>query len=395
MASRTTQAVILSAAVLLGGCGYTSDILWPSLTGDSPAASAQTKAASTTGTPAPGTKVEIPPSAAELAGGSTSAPPTAGGPFGPGEIAPLTPTGTLVGQKVEALHAQLVALNQSVAQHESALRAVRAQTAGDAERYHGTVAAVTTRLQLGTTRGNPVLVGQWNTAQSDLDHLSSDIATMNTLANAVASDAANASYLLGAARVTLGLSGAIDEDHRQLSTIEDETDRIVVSIDRLLTDLNGDVARQTAYVGNERSNLTTLAMAVKNGQLYGVSLTNRAFEASLQPPPGRLVSARPMAERQALVVIRFDRPNVPYQGALYTAVSKALQRQPQAAFDVVAVAAAQGSPAQAALNQAQSRRNADKVVQSLTDMGLPPGRVTVSATTSSEVTTNEVEIYAR
>ena len=42
--------------------------------------------------------------------------------------------------------------------------------------------------------------------------------------------------------------------------------------------------------------------------------------------------------RRPLVVIRFDRANVPYEQALYTAVSRALERRPQALFDLVAVA---------------------------------------------------------
>lgn len=382
MASRTTQALILGAAVLLAGCSYTSDVLWPSLSGDVPAGS---------------TKTQIPPSPGEKAGGPTFGPALTAGASAPAEvfvptaIAPLTPTGTIVGQKVATLHAQLQALVSSVSARAASARSIRGQTIADSERYHGTVAAITTRLQLGTTPGNPVLVQQWNEAQGDLDRLSSDIAQMNTLANGIASDASQASYLLNAAQATYGLSGAIDEDHRQLATIEDETSRTQVSIDRLLKNVSDDVARQTAYVGNERANLTTLAMAVKNGQLYGVSLTNRAYEASLQQQPAPL----PLAGAEPLVVIRFDRANVRYRDALYTAVSKALTRRPQASFAVVAVAAANGSAAQTALNEARSRRNADKVVQSLTDMGLPPGRVQVTATTNAAISTNEVEIFAR
>src|ERR1041385_5413745 len=99
--------------------------------------------------------------------------------------------------------------------------------------------------------------------------MSADIGAMNSLANEVASASSLAAYLLEAARATYGLSGAIDEDHRQLGVLEDETNRTVVLIDRLLHELSDDISRQTAYVGNERANLTTLALAIKNGELYG------------------------------------------------------------------------------------------------------------------------------
>jgi hypothetical protein len=301
---------------------------------------------------------------------------------------------------VQGLRGELAQLEQVINQRNTQLQQIRDATTQDSERYHGLVAAITTRLQLGTTPGNPVLVSQWNQAQAELDKMSSDIAAMNSLANEVAADAGLSAYLLESARATYGLSGAIDEDHRQLAILEDETNRTVVLIDRLLHELSDDISRQTTYVGNERSNLTTLALSIKNGEIYGASLANRAYQpaplASLAPPPtnsGRKSFA--IENREPLVVIRFDRADVPYQQALYTAVSKALERRPQAQFDLVAVASGQGNAGQSAINQSQSRRNAERVLRTLTDMGLPPERVNLSATTSAQVATNEVQIFVR
>jgi hypothetical protein len=390
MASRITPAVFLSTAFLLGGCTYASDVLWPSLTGDAPAASKDQPS-----------KEQVPPSAAENTGAPTLSPPQLGtSQFVPTPVTPGQPTGTFVGQKVQGLRTELAQLEQVINQRNSQLQQIRDATTQDSERYHGLVAAVTTRLQLGTTPGNPVLVSQWNQAQAELDKLSSDIAAMNSLANEVAADAGLSAYLLQSARATYGLSGAIDEDHRQLAILEDETNRTVVLIDRLLHELSDDIARQTTYVGNERSNLTTLALSIKNGEIYGASLANRAYQpaplTSLAPQPSA-GAARSFAieNREPLVVIRFDRADVPYQQALYTAVSKALERRPQAQFDLVAVAASQGNAGQSAINQSQSRRNAERVLRTLTDMGLPADRVNLSATTSAQLATNEVQLFVR
>jgi len=95
------------------------------------------------------------------------------------------------------------------------------------------------------------------------------------------------------------------------------------------------------------------------------------------------------------VVIRFDRPNVEYAQALYTAVSRALDQQPSARFDVVAVSPSQGSPADVALQRSQSRKRADEVVQTLTGMGLPADRVGLASTTNPGARTSEVHIYVR
>jgi hypothetical protein len=95
------------------------------------------------------------------------------------------------------------------------------------------------------------------------------------------------------------------------------------------------------------------------------------------------------------VVIRFDRANVEYKHAIYTAVSQALQRRPQSGFDLVAVAPNQGSPAQVSVASNRSKRNAEDVLRSLSEMGLPLDRVRLSAMVSNQADSNEVHIYVR
>ncbi|MCH8097042.1 MAG: hypothetical protein IID53_08185 [Proteobacteria bacterium] len=406
MAQLTRHATIIAAAAILGGCSFISDTLFPDLFGDEPAA--------------PREQVQIPPSQAEIAQQPPYAPAppparplvTAGAPppmgtttFQPTPVTPGQPTGTLVGRKVGQLRGDLIQMQGSITRHNTNLQRVRNLTVQNSQRYHGTVAAINSRLQVGTTPGNPVLVSQWNAAQVQLDQISGDIARMNTLANGVASDSAMAGYLLESTRATYGLTGAVDEDHRQLAILEDEVNRTVVLIDRLLNELSEDINRQSNYIGNERKNLTTLSLAIKNGEILGTSLSNRAFastapgrRAGFQAGPGAMMTGRagPVGRTSGpLVVIRFDRPDVEYQQALYTAMRRALERRPQAVFDLVAVTPHMGSPAQVALGSSTSKRNAENVLRTLTDMGLPADRVNMSATTSPDAQTSEVHIYVR
>jgi len=171
-----------------------------------------------------------------------------------------------------------------------------------------------------------------------------------------------------------------------------------VLIDRLLNELSDDVRRQSEYVTRERSNLSTLSLAINNGELYGQSLSNRAFRSATPAamgPGGGPRSFSGLDGRRPLVVIRFDRPKVEYEQALYSAVSQALDRRPDASFDLVAVSATGGSAGKAAINATQARKNAETVMRSLNSMGLPPDRVTLSAATSATATTNEVHLYVR
>lgn len=385
------SASTLTLALMLSGCSYVSDELWPSLTAADPVGNE------------PIARQQIPASPAEanpnptLSPGPQPQPALGNTNFVVPGVTQAPSTGTFVGQKVQQMRGELSQLQQQVTQRNQQLQAVRTSATQNSQRYHGIVAAVSTRLQMGTTPGNPILVSQWTQAQTDLDRMAADVGNLSNLANQVAADSAMSTYLLQSIKSTYSLQGAIDEDHRQLSVLEDETSKTVVLIDRLLGELSTDVARQTNYIGAERANLTTLSAAIKQGELLGPGLGNRAnFYAGAQQFAAADAAAVPFTAggRTPLVVIRFDRADVPYQQALYNAVSQALARKPNAVFDVVAVAAG-GTQAQTASNQNQARRNADRVVRSLADMGLPTSRVNVSAASSGQAAANEVQVFVR
>ncbi len=189
----------------------------------------------------------------------------------------LSSTGTIVGQKVQELSGELRQLQSRLNQRNGSLQQIRSSTVENAQRYHGTIAAMEAKLQVGSTPGNPVLINQWNQAQGQLDAVSRDIAGMNQLANDVAADSRLAVFLLEVHARPTARSGAVDQDHANLAVLEDDINRTHVVVDRLLNELSEDVSRQTAYVGNERRSLGSLALAIKNGELYGASLASRAF----------------------------------------------------------------------------------------------------------------------
>ena len=93
------------------------------------------------------------------------------------------------------------------------------------------------------------------------------------------------------------------------------------------------------------------------------------------------------------MVIRFDGENVAYEQALYNAVSRALERRPDATFELVAVAPASGGAARQALSSDRTLRSAENVLRSLQGMGLPVQRVEVSAQISAQATANEVHVH--
>jgi len=375
MKTKRTWSAIAGVALLLAGCEFTDDALIPSLTGDDPAG---------------GERIAIPPGASE----GNQLPTLGANTFEPGGVTAGQPTGTEVGRRVDRLRDDLGRLQTSVSNDNSELQTLRQQTISDARRYQDLMADIQSRLQVGTTPGNPTVVAAWTESQTTLDRIADSVGQMNALSNKVANDSALSAFILESVRATYGLTGAVDEDHRQLAVLEDEVNRTVVLIDRRLNELNEDVARQTNYVSRERADLTVMSVAVKNGELFGSSLSNRAF-GNAAPIRGAGNTVGNLGNRRPLVVIRFDRPNVPYQEPLFTAVREALNRRPGAVFDVVSIVPQRGTPAQVALNANQARRNAEQVVQNLTQMGLPSDRLSLSSTSSGTAVNNEVRIYVR
>lgn len=366
MALKKTHAAALCAVLLASGCSFAEDMLFPA----SGTIDANQSSSATDGPP--------------ILGSSS---------YEPIGVTAASPTGTFVGAKAAALRNDLSSLQATLSRQNLSLQQIRTETVQDSQRYHGTVAAINARLQVGTTPGNPILTQQWNAAQSELDRITDDVLKMNRLTNEVTSSSTMAAFLLDSVRAARSLSGAVDEDHRQLRILEDETNRTVVMVERLLSELTSDAVRQQQYVASEKQNLNTLALGIKNGAIFGGGLNNR-LNASYDSAPIMPRTAMPAGE-VPLVTIRFDRPNVNYEPALYAAIKSALERRPNATFDVVAVSPLGNTPGQQSLAASTAKRNADSVLRSLTNMNLPASRVRVNSSTSPGVSGAEVQVFVR
>jgi hypothetical protein len=334
--------------------------------------------------PAPVTSVQLPA-------------PTVAGEFTPVPIAPGTPTGTTVSHTIETLRSQIEALESKLAsgaQNFADLDTTGTQQSGT---YELVTAQIAARLVAGTTRGNPELIGQWNSAQGALDSMTGNINALAALAGEVETDSKAAHDELNAIQSAFDESGAVDEDHRQLTVLSDEANETAVQIDRLLRDVKQALLRETAYVANERGNLVRLANAIRAGE-YSLLL-------SASPAPARRHRTRaaaaeaPAAEAPAvagaapegsapIVTIKFDHPHVSYESDLYSALSQALATQPAASFNVVGVAPSDG-------NADSAGHDARSVMHAMGEMGVPAARMSLSASTDAAVTSSEVRVYVK
>lgn len=327
------------------------------------------------------------------------------------------PSDSLVAGKIESLNKELFAVQATVNRLSEQLNSIENRGKNSAAAYYASVATINTALQTGTTPGNPRLIQKLDTAETNLNTLNNDVNSLNALAIEIAAAASKASYLLETTRSTYNLSGAVEEDHARLAQMEDQVNASIVSVDRLLNSVNDDITRTTAYLNTERNNLRTLSLAVTNGDLYGKSLANHPFSraqpstllqqanyggAATAPmmnndympsaPPGAM---RSVGEPRPLAKIRFDKPNVNYEQPIYAAVQNALATYPNSRFELIAVHPTIGNAAQTAIESARARRNAERVLRTLTQMGVPLEQIDMSYAPSAEASSSEVHLFLR
>lgn len=309
---------------------------------------------------------------------------------------------TVVSRKIAEIQRDLTNLQSTVGEISQKLVSLQKTNQTTAAEYYASVATISTQLQSGTTPGNPRLLQRLSSAKSSLDQLENNAQRLNDLSIEAANASSMASFMLESTRAAYGLTGAVEEDHVLLAQIEDSVNNTVTVIDRLQNNISDDTSRTSAYLNTENNNLRTLTLAVSNGDLYGKSLANRPFSSvaketnTLQQAAVATPAAPPAANNpRPLAKIRFDRPNVNYQQALYMGMNEAMAKYPNARYEVVAVHPSVGNTAQLAIESTKARRNAEKVLRSMTEMGVPGQQIDISTAPSADATSSEVQIYIR
>ena len=244
--------------------------------------------------------------------------------------------------------------------------------------YDAALGAIRARLQAGAAPDDPILLGQWRSAESALQAVAAAYsARLHELQGRIATNRGMTAYLAESARAARAVHAALGVDESEIAGVESALARAVGENDRLLADVGAAFERHAA--ADESLRLAGVPPA--GGQPAAVAAA---------PVP---VAAAPGSG--ALITIRFDRADVAYENALYEALSAALARRPDARFELVAVAPAADSAQASADNAEAAGANAERVVRSMMAMNLPPDRLDLSFTTSAGVSVSEVRVFVR
>ncbi len=308
------------------------------------------------------------------------------------------PTGTFVGGKINQFRADLTSIQNAISSHNNDFLRFKDLVDEQTSVYQGLSSAIRSRLQIGTTPGNPILVGQWNDAQRALEDIQNNVNNLQIVNNRVTADAALIGHLKNAIDSSFFISGAIDEDHNQLKVLKDDVQRTSVLYDRLMTELEDKISREIQILNDERQYMKQLAEDVEVGK-FGSKVSAPPTQSgkgdvqstdSSETPTPQQIKVAPINYDNAILVIKFDDSNFDYSTALFESISGALEQMPSAGFEVVAVSPAGGS---SYADQARSR--ASEVFSKIVEMGVPTERLSIASSTSSSAQAEEVHIYLK
>ena len=309
-------------------------------------------------------------------------------------------SGTFVGQKINPLREDFVAVAEAFNIHRDSYEEIKSRVYGASTEFYGTIAAINTKLQLGTTPGNPVLVRQYDEGQSELDNIEEYMREINLLNQKVNADAGVVALLKSTLNKTLRLAGAIDQDHRQLELLEDDTEKLEIDIARLINEITEEISRQAGFAKIENQNMLVMAVAIRNGEAMGTGILNRSFLAAQAladagPPDQQLDVPQVNITGLPLVVIRFDDPDINYEKTLFDAIGTTVDKKSDASFGLVAVAPIGKNEGETRINSSKVKKYAERVLRSMVSFGLPSKKVALTAKTSGDVVVPEVHIYVQ
>jgi len=306
------------------------------------------------------------------------------------------PVFTYVGQRILEMQEEFNKLDADIKQGEANFEGLKFNGIKSAENYHSIVAAIAARLQIGTTPGNPVLLNQYEQAQTELAEVGAQGQNLVDVGNQIALFSTRVSYLLEQARSAKKLRGAVDEDHRNLSFFQDALKRRSVDVLRILEDLNETVRRRDIFLAAERRRLTQLATAISVGESFGLGLGALGSLPAINDNENTELERRSdsiSVSPNPIAVFRINEQEN-YEQNLFGAISATLDKAPKSRFTLVAVSSSAGNPSEQAERAANARNDVSKLINSLVSMGMPVDRISVSSLSVANVENTEVRLYA-
>lgn len=310
-------------------------------------------------------------------------------------------TGTFVGQRVSAFRQELSQIKQAQKSGERELEKINANISNNASLYQKTISTVETKLQSGTTPGNPNMYAMLQQAQGNVQTMFANANALENLSTKTANILTSVNYLENSIAAAFSISGAVDEDHKQLRELQNEamtTAQKAAALNENVTSA-ANFQQQSAIQASQEVN--ALHDSVKTGSNTFTAVQRPAMRTTAYAPVVPVArSAKPMAPAKKaaspalaangnlpLFSVRFADSNVDYKDGLNSAVKSALSRKPNASFEVVAVSNSN--------NQNNAQQHASRIFEEVVKFGANANNVSLNARISEKASVAEVQVFVK
>ena len=304
-------------------------------------------------------------------------------------------TGTFVGQRVAAFRQELSQIKQAHKSNEKVFQKINTNVANTSTLYQKTISAVESKLQAGTTPGNPNMYAMLQQAQSNVQTMFANANALDNLSTKTANALTSVNYLENSISAAFNISGAVDEDHKQLRELQDQAVRMAQKISALNENVTRAANFQQQNAIQSSQEVNALHESVKTGNA-GTVLTRQISRHATPTPSLTQVAnsgnkphryAEASVNRMPLFSVRFKSENVDYHDGLSTAVKSALTRKPNAVFEVVAIS--NGN------SQTQAQKHASKIFNEMVALGANASNINLNAKINEKSSTSEVMIFVK
>lgn len=332
-------------------------------------------------------------------------------------------TGTVVGRKVAEFRNELNQIRSQLNKDSEALVKLRADVTVNITKYNEIMAAMETKLQLGTTPANPKMVALYNNAQNVLQENETSVENLNALSADTAALGTQLAALISSVRETYAVPGALDEDHANLRVLENGAEQTAVAVKNMMAEVMVDSAQQKAATQNARARLLGMNNAIAHGSFGPDNAVILVQPQAIQPQPrphvmqsaprpqtvkqllpkinapvktsvkskAQLKAAAPVkaVKNSLLFKVEFNAEDVNYKKDLESAINRALATNAQAKFKVEAV-----NPLKTAAT-ADSKKYAAEIFAEMINLGIAPEDITIVSRAGSDVKIPFVNVYTK
>lgn len=175
-------------------------------------------------------------------------------------LAPVRPSNSPAGLTIASTQENLQAVISRASISQRQFSQVQNRHLKNIAQYEIAKNALVGQLDAGAVAGDPVLMGQWNTTQSALNQVTSDLNGLNAAASSLRSEDKN----LAALKEQLPLDSTIaSEDAQQLGILRGNIDETEQSVQNMLSRIRPLVEEKERFISKAQTDLRQLESKVR------------------------------------------------------------------------------------------------------------------------------------